>query len=182
MPASNSHVNNLHPWLSGVTGLHGGEGGGGRPLAGDHHLPLQVHPRRLSKELRLQRCSSGQHSWRGGCSGCCVLIVFSGLPGQFSWRGGCSVHRLWSNCVSRITWPVFLKRWVFCVVLIWWMFCGVLVAFLRHLASLCEEVGVLSVGCVQIAFPGSPGQFSWRGGCSVLFLFGGCSVVFLLHF
>ena len=60
--ASNSHVNNLHPWLSGATGLHGGEGGGGRPLAGDHHLPLQVHPRRLSKELRLQRCSPGQHS------------------------------------------------------------------------------------------------------------------------
>ena len=83
------------------------------------------------------------------------------------WRGGCSVRRLCSDCISRITWPVFLKRWVFCVVLIWWMFCGVLVAFLGHLASLREEVGVLFVGCVQIAFPGSPGQFSWRGGCSV---------------
>ena len=62
------------------------------------------------------------------------------------------------------------------------MLCGVLVAFLGHLASFPEEVGVpagvfllrfqdglasfpeevgvLTVGCGLIAFPGSPGQHS----------------------
>ena len=83
----------------------------------------------------------------GVLSVCCILIAFPGSPGQHSWKGGCfvSVSRLCCNCVSRISSPVFLKRWVFC---------GVLVAFLGHLASFPGEVGVLSACGVLIAFPG----------------------------
>ena len=41
--------------------MYGGERERRRPDAGDHHLPLQVHPRRLSKELRFQRRAARQH-------------------------------------------------------------------------------------------------------------------------
>lgn len=46
------------------SGLHGGERVRGSK-SGDNHIPLQVHQRRLSKELRLQRRSTRQPA-RGG--------------------------------------------------------------------------------------------------------------------
>lgn len=50
--------------VSVPSGLHGGERVRGSQ-SGDNHIPLQVHQRRLSKELRLQRRSTRQPA-RGG--------------------------------------------------------------------------------------------------------------------
>lgn len=66
-----SIYNTWHSWcsspavsLSSPSGLYGGEWMWGSKSR-DHHVPLQIHQWRLSKELRLQRRSTGQPAGRG---------------------------------------------------------------------------------------------------------------------